>query len=244
AFMEAADESKRQEGKPITLASVMEKARAEAESIVAQHAPADNALTAFETQNGWQLLFDGSTHAGWKCNNGKEIASPIEQNSLFPYQSGGYIIIHEKQFSDFVFRCDVLMDNECNSGVFFRIGEPKDPVQTGIEIQVQNGTGIGMHEFGALYDLVPTRVNPTRGAGKWDTMEITCKGPQMSVAVNGIHVCSMNSDEWVEPGVRPDGSANKFTKALKDFPRKGYLGFQDHGHKVWFKNVKILELTE
>ena len=30
AFMEAADESKRQDGKPVTLASVMEKAKAEA----------------------------------------------------------------------------------------------------------------------------------------------------------------------------------------------------------------------
>ena len=25
-------------------------------------------------------------------------------------------------------------------------------------------------------------------------------------------------------------------------PRRGYLGFQDHGHKVWYKNVKLLEL--
>jgi hypothetical protein len=51
----------------------------------------------------------------------------------------------------------------------------------------------------------------------------------------------MNCDEWTEAGKGPDGRKNKFEKAARDFPRKGYLGFQDHGHKVWFKNVKILE---
>ncbi|MEX1229282.1 MAG: family 16 glycoside hydrolase [Planctomycetaceae bacterium] len=244
AFMEAADESKRQGGKPVTLASVMEKAHAEAESVIAENAPADNKLTTYEEANGWRLLFDGESLDGWKCNNGKEVATPIEQNSIVPYQSGGYLVIHEDQFSDFVFRCDVLMGDDCNSGVFFRIGDPNDPVQTGIEAQVLSGTGTGMHDFGALYDLVPIRENATHGPGKWDTLEITCKGPLMSVAVNGVQVASLNADEWVEPGVRPDGSAYKFTKALKDFPRKGYLGFQDHGHKVWFKNVKILELAE
>ncbi|MDA0833967.1 MAG: DUF1080 domain-containing protein [Planctomycetota bacterium] len=244
AFMEAADESKRQGGKPITLASVMEKAHAEAESRIADNAPADNALTSYEQAKGWKLLFDGESLDGWKCNNGKEIAASIEQHSIVPYQSGGYLVIHEDQFADFVFRCDVLMGDDCNSGVFFRIGDPNDPVQTGIEAQVLSGNGTGMHDFGALYDLVPIRVNATHGHGKWDTMEITCKGPMMSIKVNGVEVSSVNADEWVEPGVRPDGSSNKFTKALKDFPRKGYLGFQDHGHKVWFKNVKILELTE
>ena len=31
-------------------------------------------------------------------------------------------------------------------------------------------------------------------------------------------------------------------RAVKDFARTGYLGFQDHGHPVWYKNVKLLPL--
>ena len=30
--------------------------------------------------------------------------------------------------------------------------------------------------------------------------------------------------------------------AVKDFPRTGYIGLQDHGNNVWFKNVKLLKL--
>jgi hypothetical protein len=55
-------------------------------------------------------------------------------------------------------------------------------------------------------------------------------------------VARLNCDDYDKPGLRPDGSKHKFELAVKDFPRRGYLGFQDHGHKVWYKNVKLLEL--
>ena len=65
--------------------------------------------------------------------------------------------------------------------------------------------------------------------------------------VNGKLVAEMNCDDFDEPGVCPDGKKHKFKlggkpRAVKDFARTGYLGFQDHGHKVWYKNVKLLEL--
>ena len=34
------------------------------------------------------------------------------------------------------------------------------------------------------------------------------------------------------------------SRAIADFAREGYLGFQDHGHPVWYRNVKILPLEE
>lgn len=205
---------------------------------------ADNQLTEKEKAEGWQLLFNGKDHTGWKCNNGKKIATPVEDGSLVPYKSGGYLIIHEKQFGDFVLKCDVKMGERCNSGVFFRIGNPKNPVQTGFEIQVLNGKGTSRHHFGAIYDLVAPSENRAKGPGEWNTMTVTCKGPNISVAVNGETVASMNCDEWTTPGQRPDGSKHKYKQAIKDFPRRGYLGLQDHGHKVWFKNIKLLDLSK
>ncbi len=40
----------------------------------------------------------------------------------------------------------------------------------------------------------------------------------------------------------PDGTSNKFNTAYKDMPRKGHIGFQDHGQPVWFRNMKIKQL--
>ena len=206
---------------------------------------ADNQLTPDEKKAGWQLLFNGKDTTGWKCNNDKPIATKVEDGALVPFRSGGYLIIHEKQYGDFIFKCDVKMAQpRCNSGIFFRVGTPKNPVYTGFEVQVMTGKGKGYHDFGAIYDLVKTTTNNLNAPGEWNTVEIRCKGPRVSVKVNGKLVSKMNCDEFTQKGKRPDGSRHKFGVAIKDMPRKGYLGFQDHGQKCWYKNVKVLELKD
>ena len=208
----------------------------------------ENQLTPREKAEGWQLLFNGKDHTGWKCNNGKPIASPIEDGCLTPYKSGGYLIIYDKPFSDFILKCDVKWEKDpCNSGVFFRVEDPNNPVHTGFEMQVASGKGTGKHDLGAIYDLVPVKVNAGKPAGQWNHVEITCRGPIIKVKLNGKEVARMNCDDFDKPGFCPDGQHHKFKlhgkpRAIKDFARKGYIGFQDHGHKVWFRNVKILEL--
>lgn len=205
----------------------------------------DNQLTAEEEREGWQLLFNGKDYTGWKCNNGKKIQSKVEDGAMQPYRSGGYLIIYGKPFSDFVLKCDVKMsDPPCNSGIFVRVGDPEDPVYTGFEVQVHTGDGTSMHDFGAIYDLVPPSKNASKGPGAWNRVEIRCEGPHVSVNVNGEKVAEMNVEEFDKPGLRPDGSKHKFGKAIKNMPRKGYIGFQDHGQPVWFKNVKLLDLSE
>ncbi|NOY40947.1 MAG: DUF1080 domain-containing protein [Planctomycetes bacterium] len=209
---------------------------------------ADNQLTDEEKKAGWQLLFNGRDHTGWKCNNGKSIATPVEDGALLPYKSGGYIVIHEKQFGDFVFKCDVRWEAEhCNSGIFFRIEDPTNPVHTGFEAQVMSGKGTSKHDFGAIYDLMATTESAGKATGEWNTVEITCRGPVVNVKVNGRKVCTMNCDDFDKPGLCPDGTKHKYhldgkPRAVKDFSQAGYLGFQDHGQKVWYKNVKVLAL--
>ena len=211
---------------------------------------ADNQLTDDEKAAGWQLLFNGADHAGWKCNNGKPIATPVEDGALLPYESGGYLIIYDKkQFGDFIFKCDVKWEAEhCNSGIFFRVEDPENPVHTGFEVQVMSGTRTSKQDFGAIYDLVPTKVNAGNKTGEWNTVEITCRGPHVTVKVNGKEVSSMNCDEFDVPGYCSDGEKHKYNlggkpRAVRDFARQGYVGFQDHGQKVWYKNVKLLELN-
>jgi hypothetical protein len=205
---------------------------------------ADNELTPEEKAAGWQLLFNGRDHDGWICNNGKPIATPIEDGCLAPFKSGGYIIMYDKKkFGDFVLKCDVKMgDQDCNSGIFFRVGAPRNPVYSGFEVQVENSAAPGLHAFGAIYDLVAPSKQVQRGPGEWNTVELTCRGPEIRVQVNGEETTVMNCDDFSKRGLRPDGTRHKFGLAIKDLPRVGYIGFQDHGHPVWYKNVKIREL--
>jgi hypothetical protein len=126
-------------------------------------AAADNHLTDAEKDAGWRLLFNGKDLTGWRCNHDKPIATKIEDGALVPYLSGGYLIIHEDQFDDFILKCDVRWeDPRCNSGIFFRLENPRDPVNTSFEAQVMAGNGTGKHDMGAIYDLVA----PSKGAGR------------------------------------------------------------------------------
>jgi Domain of Unknown Function (DUF1080) len=204
---------------------------------------ADNELTSKEKADGWQLLFNGKDTNGWMNNTKNPIAAKVEDGALNPHRSGGYVVVYKKQFGDFVLKCDVKMDQpSCNSGIFVRIGDLKDPVQTGLEVQISTDTKPDLHSFGSIYDLVAPSKDATRGPGKWDAVEVRCQGSKIAVTVNGEKVSSIDCDQWSEPGKRLDGTSTKFTKAVRDFPRTGYLGLQDHGHNVWFKNIKLREL--
>ena len=119
-----------------------------------------------------------------------------------------------------------------------------DPVQTGFEIQIFDSAGRapGKHSCGALYDAVAPSVEASKPAGEWNHIEITADGGRVKVALNGTDVVDADLDRWTEAGKNPDGSKNKFKKALKDFPRRGYVGLQDHNSPVWFRNIKLKPL--
>jgi hypothetical protein len=204
---------------------------------------ADNELSPAEKAEGWVLLFDGADLRGWKNNNDKPVLAKIEEGAINPHGAGGYIMVYDKQFENFVLKCDVKMDEPyCNSGVFVRCGDLQEPVQSSLEVQVSHEREPGLHGFAAIYDLVAPTKNASKGPGNWDELEIRCEGPNVSVMVNGEKVSSINCDEWKEAGKGPDGSTNKYKKAIKDFPRKGYIGLQDHGYNAWYKNIKVKEL--
>ncbi len=52
----------------------------------------------------------------------------------------------------------------------------------------------------------------------------------------------MDLDAWTEPKKNPDGTPNQFFRALKDFGRRGHVGFQDHGLLIGDRNLRIRPL--
>ena len=198
-------------------------------------------IAAIAADDAAKVLFDGTSSSGWKLNIGGDLPKAnVQTDGLNPHKSGGYIVIHEKPYGDFVLDFDYKISKGCNSGVFLRVGEPKDPVYTGLEIAIDDTTGTGMHDTGAFYDLKAPKVNAQKPVGEWNHMTITAKGPKIAIVLNGEAVSDIDLSEFKEVGKRPDGSNHKFDKVkIADFARPGYLGFQDHGHDCWYKNVKI-----
>ena len=181
---------------------------------------ADNELTPKEKTDGWLLLFDGKTLNGWQTSSQRPSKRPVEDNCINPHKSGGYMMIHEKTWSDFLLAFDFKISKGCNSGVFVRTHplKPrpgKDVGFNGIEIAIDDTKTAGFFDTGSIYDLVKPSKNVMKPVGDWNHMVITCDGPRISVELNGETVSRMNLDEWTEPNRRPDGS----TERLQRLPR-------------------------
>ena len=212
--------------------------------------PPDNQLSDAERDAGWILLFDGKSLANWQTSDLKPSQTPVQQGAINPHRCGAYMMIHKQIWRDFQLQLDYKVSPKCNSGIFFRTFPltPKpgrDVGYNGLEVALDDGLKTGYHATGAIYDLVPVKKSVTRPTGDWNHVLLTCDNNQVSVELNGQLVSQLNLDEWTQAGIRPDGSEHKFRELIfKDHPRRGYIGLQDHGAPVWFKNIKLRSLND
>jgi hypothetical protein len=207
----------------------------------------DNELTPQEIKDGWQLLFDGKEAKKWMLPNGKPLpATHVQEGCINPHKCGASWTYYDAKFGDFVLSLDFKIDPKCNSGVFFRVANPKDEVYSGFEMQVLDHgivKELSRNDCGAIYDCLAPSKNVMKKAGEWNHVEITANKNLIKVVMNGEQIIDMDLDKWTEVGKNPDGSKNKFKKAIKDFERVGYIGVQEHGENCWYKNIKIKPLS-
>jgi len=200
-------------------------------------------LPAGEPPAGFKALL-GSSLEGWFTIPGDSKDWSIDGEGNLACRGGKSYLWSEEEYGDFVLDLEVNLSEGCNSGVFIRT-DPKNPIQGGFEIQVIDSAGkeeMEKDDFGAFYDAVAPLVNAAKPAGAWNRMVIRWEGAKLTVLLNGKKVQELSVDDWTAAHYNPDGSWNKFRTALKDLPRKGHIGFQNHGHDVWYRNVFIRAL--
>lgn len=217
--------------------------------LVAGHSHADEPVRAEdENEASWQLLFDGETTTGWMDSKGKPAPQThVQDGTLNPHPTD-YMLVYDEPFKDFILSLDFKLSPKCNSGIFVRTWplqprQGKDVGFNGIEIALDDTTGAGFHDTGAIYDLVKPSKNAMRPAGEWNHIVVTCDDNLIQVELNGETVTRMDLDQWTEKNKRPDGSDHKFDVAYRDHPRKGYIGLQDHGSDCWFRNIKLRKIA-
>jgi hypothetical protein len=197
--------------------------------------------TAGEADDGWITLFDGKDLSAWDNGAGKEPGAGwvIEDGAVTRKERAGYMWTKER-FGDFVLELEFKTTG--NSGVFFRTGDPRNCVQTGFEMQVMKPSKPSKHSVGALYDALAPRKNAA--TDDWNKVAITAKGSKITIDMNGERIIEADLDDWSEAGKNPDGTKNKYRAALKDFPREGHVGLQEHGAVVSFRNIRIKPLKK
>ncbi len=198
------------------------------------------AAAALAAEPGYVKLFN--MKSPWAVESGGVLA--LKDRTDGKMRNANYLWTRE-QYGDFTIELEYKVEEgRANSGVFLRTSDINDPVQTGIEVQVGNwrdGAPASKGSVGAIYNLL----EPSRNAYKpnaWNKYVITCKGSRISVVLNGVTTAEADLERWTEARKNPDGTPNKFRRPLKEFARQGYIGFQDHGSPVWYRNIRIKRL--
>lgn len=224
------------------------------------HAQKANTLSKKEKKEGWELLFNGKDFSGWRQCNGTEMPLNwiIEDDAMKvllgegkkPGQgAGGDILYGEQKFRNFELSIDWKASKMANSGIFFNIRElPGQPIYYAApEIQVLDNVDatdnkVPSHLAGSLYDIIaadPKTVNP---AGEWNTIVVRVQDGKVTHTQNGVKVVDYElwTPEWDE--LVANSKFKTFPGWTEGISREGYIGLQDHGYPVWFRNIKIREL--
>lgn len=216
-----------------------------------------NTLSAKDQQDGWKLLFDGTSKNGWHVFNNKTDGSAwkVEDGVLFldtkakgAKGEGGGDLVTEESFENFHLKLEWKIDTAGNSGIIIQAQEdPKfrTPWLTGPEIQIIDNNAhadakIKKHRAGDLYDLVSSSTETVKPALEWNQIEIIQNNGKLDLFMNGTKAVSTTQwdDSWTKLVAE-----SKF-KSMADFGkfRKGKLALQDHGNNVWFRNILIKPL--
>ena len=202
-------------------------------------------------KDGWEVLFDGKDLAAWNIDPKTDAWAINEQGELHPVK-GGPTLFSRQRYCDFVLELDFKLaaKMKSNSGVFIRVHDAGNPVNTGMELQILDNADYGvkwdaMNANGALYALVHPAVDANVPLGDWNHFRITLNDALITVELNGKEIVKGDLSQWTTAHKNPDGTGNKFPYAIASLPREGFVGLQNYGGKaLWFRNVRIKPLTD
>jgi hypothetical protein len=173
-----------------------------------------------------------TTTGNWKLEEGVVSLTPRPGES--GWQRYGAWLWLEGEYKDFEISFDYKVQKGGNSGFYFHVGDLKEPVATGIEVQIYDSGSkakdakLTDHDSGGVIPGIPPTKNTAKPAGEWNHFDITVKGDQLTIKLNGETVNEIDLNH----------------EKLKNRPKTGRIGFQDHGLPLALKDIKIRKLGE
>ena len=208
--------------------------------------------------DGFVSIFDGKTTSGWRGYNKPAFPQSgweVVDGSLHCIGSGsgeaggsGGDIIFDKKLSNFELQLEWKISEGGNSGIFILGQEiPGEPIyKSAPEMQVLDNDkhpdarlGVnGNRMAGSLYDLIPAVPQNTKPAGEWNKIGILVYQGTVVFSQNGANVVEFHlwTDDWKK---MVSNSKFKDWDWFLNTAKEGYIGLQDHGNDVWFRNIKL-----
>lgn len=118
----------------------------------------------------------------------------------------------------------------CESGILLHAPLYGDLARTGLKIHLRHDRSAAtVRAAGALYDLVPPLALANKGAKEWNALEIRMNWPSLQVTLNDVLIQDVKLDR---------------SDQFRWRARRGYIGFEDLGFEVRYRNIAIHELPD
>jgi hypothetical protein len=189
-------------------------------------------------KDGWVTLLKGTdfsenwtTKGNWKPGTDEDVQLEPRPGESGWQRYDAYLWSKE-QYKDFEIDIEFKVAKGSNSGFYFHVGDLKEPVATGVEVQIYDSHSKGPdgalndHDCGGIIPGVPPTKNAAKPPGEWNRFLITSQGDKVIVKLNGEAVNEVDLSKG----------------ALGSRPKSGYIGFQDHGLPLSVRNIRIRKL--
>lgn len=200
-----------------------------------------NAADPKTTDEGFVSLFDGKTLNGWV---GAKDAYKIEDGAIVCVQGTAGNLLTEKEYADFIVRFEFKLTAGANNGLGIRCPNvAKGNLHLdGTELQILDNTAekyktLKPYQYhGSVYGIQPAKKEFLKPLGEWNSQEVTVKGRQIKIVLNGETIVDCNLDEVTKNGTM-DGAEHPGLKRTS-----GHIGFLGHGDRVDLRHIRIKDL--
>jgi hypothetical protein len=149
------------------------------------------------TGGGWTTLIDGTSgldnwnrvgDANWRAADGAIVAD----------KGKGGFLVSKNSYKDFQIRAEFWADHTTNSGIFIRCADPnKIGSASSYEVNIYDQRPDPSYGTGGIVDVAKVSPMPKAG-GKWNTYEITAKGSQLTVVLNGVQTVNAQDSKFAQ----------------------------------------------
>ena len=166
----------------------------------------------------WVTLLDSSNMGNWDQignANWRLVDGAVQAD-----KGVGYLVSKES-YADFSLRVEFWADADANSGVFLRLSDTKVVTATNsYEVNIFDKRPEQAYGTGAIVDVAKVPLPIPRAAGKWNVYDITAKGTQLTVKLNGVQTVDVQDSKHARgpialqyaPGVVKDAGTIRFRK--------------------------------
>lgn len=175
-------------------------------------------------------LFNGKDLSGWVLMGENPESFRVEDGVLVCTGKGNepHWLRSEREYENFVLRFEYLTPGWCEAGLLLHAPLYGRQSKAGLKLHLRHDqVDEGARTVGSIYDVLPPLAKPAKPQGQWNQVEVYVNWPQLRVTLNGVKIQDVNMER---------------NEKLRWRLRRGYIGFQDIGQRIKYRNIEIREL--